>query len=224
MKCSGYLLYDKPVGITSFKALDVIKKNFPGNRIGHTGTLDSFASGLLVVMIGSYCRMSPWFTGLDKRYEAIIRFGIETDTLDPSGDIVSRTDPPSIDALGDAIDMYRGTIRQIPPRYSALHVAGSRASDLALRGIDFELAPRTVTIHSLDLVSYEAGLATVSVHCSSGTYIRSLARDIALSCGSCAHLAALRRQTKSPALPAAETFPVRPVSRGGPRDGGRRRR
>jgi tRNA pseudouridine55 synthase len=198
MKGSGYLLYDKPVGVTSFKALDVIKKKFPGRRIGHTGTLDSFASGLLVVMIGSYSRISPWFTGLDKWYEASICFGTETDTLDPSGDIVSEKEAPSQEALIDALGFHRGRIEQVPPRYSALHVAGARASDLAVKGIDFELAPRTVMIYSLDLKSYKDGVAKVAVHCSSGTYIRSLARDIAKACGSCAHLCALRRSSVGP--------------------------
>lgn len=198
MTASGYILFDKPAGQTSFTALNGFKKALPGARIGHTGTLDSFATGLLVVMTGSYSRLAPWFVGLDKVYEAEIRFGIETDTLDPSGTVTKRSDLPSREALESAIPAFIGAIQQIPPEYSAIHVAGERASELARKGEIFQLAPRNVTIYALTVDSFSGDTAKVIAHCSSGTYIRALARDMAAACGSCAHLSGLRRTKVGP--------------------------
>lgn len=198
MRVSGLLLYDKPAGPTSYRALGAFKSAFPGCRVGHAGTLDSFATGLLLLMAGSYSRLAPWFVGLDKSYLARVDFGSETDTLDPSGEVVAEGPRPTRQALEAALPRFTGPIMQIPPKYSAIHVQGARASDLAVKGRDFELAPRQVTIHSLDLLSYEDGSAVLSVRCSSGTYIRSLARDIALSLGSFAHLGSLRRLSVGP--------------------------
>jgi len=198
MMASGFLLYDKPAGPTSFKALGAFRNAFPGSKVGHTGTLDSFATGLLVLMAGSYSRLAPFFVGLDKRYRAEISFGSETDTLDPSGDVIAEGPLPARASLEAVLPKFTGLIQQIPPKYSAIHVGGARASDLALKGHEFELKPRSVTIWSLDLESYEEGKAVVFVHCSSGTYIRSLARDIAKSLGTFAHLSALRRLSVGP--------------------------
>lgn len=193
MTASGFLLFDKPAGRTSFVALGGFRRAFPGARVGHTGTLDNFATGLLVVVVGSYSHLTPWFTGLDKVYEAEILFGIETDTLDPSGVITARGEIPSRNALEDALGAFRGSIEQVPPVYSAIHVEGKRASDLARKGQAVTLEPRRITIHSLELMNFQNDKASIVVHCSSGTYIRSLARDIAAACGTCAHLSALRR-------------------------------
>lgn len=198
MTASGYLLFDKPAGPTSFSALRSFQKAFPDSRIGHTGTLDSFATGLLVVVAGAYSRLSPWFTGLDKTYEAEIAFGEETDTLENTGRIVRAGPVPSRNALETAIPVFHGWIQQVPPRFSAIHVEGARASDLAKRGKDVDLAPRRIRIDSLELITYEGGKARIRVACSSGTYIRSLARDIAEECGTCAHLSALRRVSVGP--------------------------
>ena len=198
MTASGFLLFDKPAGRTSFAALGGFKNAFPGARIGHTGTLDNFATGLLVVVVGGYSHLSPWFVGLDKIYEAEIQFGLGTDTLDPSGAITQRGEVPALEALEASLAAFRGAIEQIPPEYSAIHVDGKRASALARKGVAVKLAPRRVTIHSLDLLSYENGAASIVVHCSSGTYIRALARDIAAACGTCAHVSALRRTKVGP--------------------------
>lgn len=198
MTASGFLLFDKPAGRTSHTALSGFKKAFPASRVGHTGTLDSFATGLLVVVVGSYSRLAPWFTGLDKAYEAEVLFGVGTDTLDPVGDIVATGPIPANSSLEAALGAFRGPILQTPPEYSAIHVGGARASDLAMAGKAVELKPRPVTISKLELVGFTGGRARLRVECSSGTYVRALARDIAVACGTCAHLSALRRLRVGP--------------------------
>jgi tRNA pseudouridine55 synthase len=198
MTSSGFLLFDKPAGRTSHTALAGFRKAFPASRVGHTGTLDSFATGLLVVVVGAYSRLAPWFTGLDKAYDAEVLFGVGTDTLDPVGDVVATGLVPPIGAVEAALGKFRGPILQTPPEYSAIHVGGARASDLAMAGKAVELKPRPVTISSLELLGFEAGRARLHVECSSGTYVRALARDIAAACGTCAHLSALRRLRVGP--------------------------
>jgi tRNA pseudouridine55 synthase len=198
MTVSGFLLFDKPAGRTSHAALSGFKKAFPASRVGHTGTLDSFATGLLVVVVGSYSRLAPWFTGLDKAYEAEVLFGVGTDTLDPVGDVVAAGPIPPIGDVEAAIGAFRGSILQTPPEYSAIHVGGARASDLAMAGKTVELKPRPVVISRLELIDFEGGKARLRVECSSGTYVRALARDIAAACGTCAHLSALRRLRVGP--------------------------
>lgn len=198
MTASGFLLFDKPAGKTSFAALSGFRRAFPGARIGHTGTLDSFATGLLIVVVGTYSRLASWFVGLDKVYEAEIRFGIGTDTLDPCGGITDRGPVPTREALEAVLPKFRGEIKQIPPDYSALHVAGKRASDLARKGDPLHLPPRPVKIMSLSVDAFDEGKASMRIHCSSGTYVRSLARDIAAACGTYAHVSALRRVSVGP--------------------------
>lgn len=198
MTASGFLLFDKPAGRTSFAAIGGFRRAFPGARIGHTGTLDSFATGLLVVVVGSYSHLTPWFTGLDKIYEAEIQFGIGTDTLDPGGTVTVSGVIPARSALEEALPAFRGPISQIPPEYSAIHVGGKRASALMRKGESVNLAPRPVMVFSLELLSLEAGKASFVIHCSSGTYIRALARDIAAACGTCAHVSVLRRTKVGP--------------------------
>jgi tRNA pseudouridine55 synthase len=161
--------------------------------VGHTGTLDKFASGLLLVLTGRALKLSPWFDGCDKHYEGTICFGAETDTLDPEGPVIAEAPPPDRHVLEGALSQFRGAILQAPPAYSAVHVDGKRAHELARAGEAPEMKKRRVTIHALELLSYEPPLARIFVHCSKGTYIRSLARDLALAAGSRAHLAALKR-------------------------------
>ncbi|GHV16782.1 hypothetical protein FACS189493_3240 [Spirochaetia bacterium] len=190
---TGLLLLDKEPGITSFQALNQVKKDFSTTKVGHTGTLDKFASGLLLVLVGRAVKLAPWFSGCDKRYEGIIEFGTETDTLDPEGVIIAEGPVPGGERLEAALAQFRGPIEQAPPAYSAVHVNGERAYKQARSGVAVEMKIRPVTIHALELRSYEPPLAHISVHCSKGTYIRSLARDIALAAGSRGHLTALRR-------------------------------
>ncbi|MDR3160470.1 MAG: tRNA pseudouridine(55) synthase TruB [Spirochaetaceae bacterium] len=190
---SGFLLLRKEEGITSFQSLHWVKKALSTGKVGHTGTLDKFAAGLLLVLAGRAVKLTPWFSGCDKWYEGIVRFGEETDTLDPEGRVIARGEVPARDALEAALPRFRGTIAQTPPAYSAVRIGGERASRLARSGVAVEMKERAVSIYALELLSYEPPLASIRVHCSKGTYIRSLARDIALEAGSRAHLVSLER-------------------------------
>ena len=193
MVSSGLILLHKQPGITSFDSLRDIKRFLGTGKVGHTGTLDKFAEGLLLVLAGRALKLSRWFTGCDKQYEGTIRFGVETSTLDPEGDVVANAPPPSREALESALSGFCGEILQAPPVYSAIHIGGERASALARRGEAPEMQKRPVTVYRLELLSWEPPSARIFVHCSSGTYIRSLARDIALAAGSRAHLTTLLR-------------------------------
>ena len=190
---SGLILLHKQPGVTSFDALRDIKRALGTGKAGHTGTLDKFAGGLLLVLTGRALKLSQWFTHLDKQYEGTICFGAETDTLDPEGDVIAEAPTPSREAVEAALAQFRGEIEQAPPAYSAIHIDGERASALARRGDAPVMRKRPVSIYQLELRSWEPPLARIFVHCSSGTYIRSLARDIALAVNSRAHLTALLR-------------------------------
>ena len=199
---SGILPYAKHSGITSFASLGCIKKALRTKKVGHTGTLDSFAEGLLVVLTGSLTRLVPYFTLFDKTYEAVISFGEETDTLDPCGIVVRSAPLPDTASFERAFASFRGNLMQRPPSYSAVHVNGKRASDLAREGRAALLPERAVAVHQSDILEMrlvqEGGrscvrYARVFFHVSKGTYIRSLARDLALACGSAAHLIGLKR-------------------------------
>ncbi len=187
------MLFAKESGPTSFSSLGVIKKALGTGRVGHTGTLDSFAEGLLVVLVGKMTRLVPYITATEKRYQAVVAFGSETDTLEPSGQVVAQAAPPVRQQVEDVLHRFRGRISQVPPRYSAIHVDGRRASDLARTGRQVEVPPREITVHSLELLDFDGQFGLLEVACSKGTYVRSLARDIALAAGSCGHLVALRR-------------------------------
>jgi tRNA pseudouridine55 synthase len=190
---AGLLLLCKHPGYTSFESLRLVKKVLGTGKVGHTGTLDKFASGLLLVLTGRALKFSPWFDSCDKRYEGTICFGTETDTLDPEGKVVAEAPPPERCVLEAVLPRFRGPILQAPPVYSAVHIGGRRAHELARAGKPPEMKKRPVTIYALELLSYEAPLVRIFVHCSKGTYIRSLARDLALAAGSRAYLIALRR-------------------------------
>ncbi|GHU43291.1 hypothetical protein FACS1894190_13620 [Spirochaetia bacterium] len=190
---SGYILLDKPSGITSFDALQPFKKALMTGKIGHTGTLDKFACGLLIILTGHALKLTNFFLHCDKRYEGVIRFGEETDTLDPEGAVVYQCDVPTENAVRAVLPQFTGAIMQEPPVFSALHIDGKRASDLVRSGANVEMKARPVTIHSLELMSWEPPFAKITVHCSSGTYIRSLARDIGRAALSCGSLSSLRR-------------------------------
>jgi len=190
---SGLILSHKQPGITSFDSLRDIKRTLGTGKAGHTGTLDKFAEGLLLVLIGRALKLSQWFTHCDKQYEGTICFGTETDTLDPEGAVIANAPLPSREAVEQALSQFHGKIEQAPPAYSAIHIDGERASALARRGEAPEMRKRPVEIYRLELLSWEPPHAKIFVHCSSGTYIRSLARDVALAAGSRAHLTALLR-------------------------------
>ena len=189
---------DKPAGITSFQALATVKKVCCTKKVGHTGTLDKFATGLLVVVSGWCTRLVPWFTGLDKRYNATIRFGEETDTLDPEGEVIATAAVPCEAEAARAVKSFLGPIEQVPPHYSAVHTSGERAYRLARAGIEVDLKPRGVKIHSIEVLAFKAPEMEIDVRCSKGTYIRSLARDIGKAAGSRAYITELRRTQVGP--------------------------
>lgn len=197
---SGILLVRKPTGISSAKALYPVKRLFPGQKIGHTGTLDPFAAGLLVVLVGQATRLSRLFLTLDKRYVATVRFGRETDTHDPEGSTVREAPLPNPEAVSRMQERFIGTIEQIPPRYSALKVNGKRSYELARSGTDHSLPARPVTVYDLGLVQQTEDTFEMSVHCGSGTYIRALARDIGRASGSAAYVETLIRTAVGPFL------------------------
>jgi tRNA pseudouridine55 synthase len=190
---SGLLLLNKKSGVTSFEALGEVKRALATGKVGHTGTLDKFAEGLLVVLTGRALKLSTWFSHCDKHYDALVCFGKETDTLDPEGAVIAEADIPSREAVEKILPAFSGAIMQAPPAYSALHIDGKRASERVRSGESPEMKKRPVSIYELELLSWEPPLARFHVHCSSGTYIRSLARDIALAASSRAYLAALKR-------------------------------
>jgi tRNA pseudouridine55 synthase len=190
---SGIILLNKKSGVTSFQALGEIKRALGTGKVGHTGTLDKFASGLLVVLAGSALKLSRWFSHCDKKYKGRIHFGIETDTLDPEGKVIGEAKVPSREKVEQVLSQFTGNIMQAPPIFSAIHVNGQRASSLARSGQPPEMKKRPVGIYKLELLSWQPPFADIFVHCSSGTYIRALARDIAIAAGSRAHLCALTR-------------------------------
>ncbi len=189
----GIILLDKPRGQTSFQALSEIKRKLGTRRVGHAGTLDSFADGLLVVLAGRMTRLAGLATAMDKEYLATVTFGRQTDTLDPEGEVVCEGPVPLRNAVEAALPAFTGRMLQVPPAYSAVHVGGRRAYEAARSGETVVIAPREVTIHSLSLVSFTPPLATLHVVCSKGTYIRSLARDLASRLSTCAFVSQLRR-------------------------------
>ena len=190
---TGCLLFNKMPGINSFKSLQPVKKALKTPKVCHTGTLDRFAQGLLVILTGRAVKLSSYFTGCDKEYRAILRFGEETDTLDPEGKVIAGAPVPERRELEAALPDFTGEILQAPPNYSAIHINGRRAHELARAGAEIEMKKRPVNIYRLSLVSWDPPHAELEVHCSSGTYIRSLARDLALAIGSRAHLRFLKR-------------------------------
>ena len=195
---SGILLLAKNSGETSFSSLTAVKKALGTTKVGHTGTLDSFADGLLVVLSGSLTRLVPHITNFDKTYLALIEFGTETDTLELTGNVISKGKIPTEEDVQKSLEKFLGTTKQVPPLYSAIHVDGKRASDLARSGKTADIPPRDITIHSIKLIDFFEKYALIEVSCSKGTYIRSLARDIAKECGTVAHLCALRRVSVGP--------------------------
>lgn len=192
------MLFAKEAGPTSFASLGVIKKALGTGKVGHTGTLDSFAEGLLVVLVGKMTRLVPYITAASKKYLAVVAFGTETDTLESSGAVVREGNIPSRQQLEAALPRFLGKIMQVPPAYSAVHVEGRRASDLARSGAAAPIPPREIVVHSLELLDFDGQYGLLEVACSKGTYVRALARDIAAAAGSCAHLVALRRVAVGP--------------------------
>ena len=208
-KVSGVLIVDKPIGMTSHDVVQFIRRGTRINRAGHTGTLDPRASGVLVVLVGPAVRLSEFVSASDKRYQAVIKFGMTTSTFDTEGEITSRRPVDiSYEELEEALSGFVGEFEQTPPIYSALKVKGKKAYELAREGKDVELEPRTITVHSLELLDWDPPEAVIDIQCSSGTYVRSLASDLGEKLGSGATLIGLRR-TKNGQFTLREAISLR---------------
>ena len=191
---NGILLVDKKSGITSFDVIRKITKTLGFKKIGHCGTLDPLATGLLILCIGKSTKLASFFEGLDKKYHAKIKLGQTTDTYDSEGSITKSSDVNvSKDELYDVIKSFSGRISQMPPSYSAIKTAGVPAYKLAREGKKVNLKAREVTIHHAKLTSWSLPYFEIEVSCSKGTYIRSLAHDIGEKLGCGGHITSLRR-------------------------------
>ncbi len=201
MSDSGFLLIDKPSGITSHDVIARLRRITREKRIGHSGTLDPFATGLLIVGVGRpSTRELDQFLKMDKTYCATLHLGATSSTGDRTGTIVLHADPSSIEiiTIQETLKKFLGPLQQIPPMYSAKKVGGKKLYELARRGQTIERSPISITISTLDLISYTPPRLTIDVHCSSGTYIRTLGEDIgaALKCG--AYVEELTRHSIGP--------------------------
>ena len=191
---SGVLLIDKHEGVTSHDIVGRVRRLYHTRRVGHTGTLDPMATGVLVVLIGRAAKAAEYLAVHDKTYEAVLRLGITTDTEDVTGNVLTTTPVTQTKAqVIAAANSFIGPYMQTPPMYSALKVNGQKLVDLARRGIEVEREAREVIIHALDCTAREDGDYTLTVTCSSGTYIRTLCADIGAKLGCGAAMAALRR-------------------------------
>jgi tRNA pseudouridine55 synthase len=190
------LLVDKPAGPTSHDVVARVRRTLSLKRVGHTGTLDPFASGLLVLCAGESTRLSEYLTGLDKEYLASVRLGQRTETHDSEGPVVAESERwrgLAQEGILDALAAFRGTVLQRPPRFSAKKVGGEAAHRRARRGEEVVLQPVPVTIAELELLGLDLPFLELGLRCSSGTYVRALARDLGDALGTGAHLTALRR-------------------------------
>lgn len=218
----GILLVDKPGGMTSHDVVARARRALGTRKIGHAGTLDPMATGLLVLGVEGATRLLTFIVGLDKTYEATIQLGVSTDTDDADGQAVSTTDASSLasSAITAAVGPLTGTISQVPSTYSAIKVDGRRAYDLARAGQEVELKARQVTVSRFEVIDVRRDGGTVDldvvVDCSSGTYIRSLARDLGESLGVGGHLTALRRTRIGPfgvaGAASVDTIAERPLT------------
>jgi tRNA pseudouridine55 synthase len=187
------LLIDKPAGITSHDVVSAARRALRTRRIGHAGTLDPFATGLLVLLVGNATRLLPHLHGEPKVYDATIVFGSETDTDDVTGTVVRMADLPDAARVREGIAALTGSIEQIPPAYSAKQVDGQRAYAAARRGAALKLDAVRVDVHAWDVQEFAGDRLRATITCGGGTYIRALARDLGRLSGSAAHLGALRR-------------------------------
>jgi tRNA pseudouridine55 synthase len=196
----GWIVLDKPVGMTSTHAVAVIKRLFTAKRAGHAGTLDPLASGCLPIALGEATKTVPFVVDGRKVYLFTVQWGEERDTDDSEGRVVATSETrPTADAIRALLPHFTGTIEQVPPRFSAIKIHGERAYDLARDGEVVELAPRPVAIHRLDLVNVpDSDHAVLAAECGKGTYVRSLARDFGRALGSFGHVSALRRSRVGP--------------------------
>lgn len=204
----GLILLDKPSGPTSHDMVYAVRRGSGEKRVGHAGTLDPLATGLLVMCLGPATRLSEYLAGKDKRYRARLRLGQSTTTYDSQGDVTAASaaipDRPAFEA---ALGQFRGAQKQVPPAFSAVKRGGHKAYELARRGETLVLEARSIVVQTLELVDWQPPEALLDVHCSAGTYVRSLAHDLGQLLGCGAHLTALRR-TASGNLTVDQAVPL----------------
>jgi tRNA pseudouridine55 synthase len=216
----GLLLVDKPAGVTSHDVVNAARRALGEKRIGHGGTLDPFATGLLVLLVGRATRLLQWVHDEPKVYDAVVRFGAETDTEDLAGQVTREAPLPSLAALEAAVPALLGDVDQVPPAFSAKHVDGRRAYELAREGREVVLKPVRVRIERMVLSLVEGSAEAVQacrmlVTCGGGTYVRAIARDLARAAGSAAHLTALRRE-RAGVFSLARAIPLEVLRSGAP--------
>ena len=207
---SGVLVIDKPVGMTSHDVVQAVRNGTNLRRAGHTGTLDPRASGVLVILVGPAVRLSEYVSASDKRYQAIIRLGSSTDTFDADGKFTRSDQPVNVTEaqFEEVLKTFIGEIEQTPPPYSAVKLQGRKAYEMAREGEEVEIAPRKIMVHHLEVLEWASPEVVIDVHCSSGTYVRSLANDLGVQLGCGAYLVGLRR-TKSGRFSLRDATPLR---------------
>lgn len=197
---NGILNIDKAPGVTSMEVVRQVKRLCSERHVGHGGTLDPVATGVLPICFGQATRLMQYLVDSEKEYLAAVRLGVTTETYDATGRVLEERDASGVtlESLSQALAALRGTIQQTPPMYSALKHQGRRLHELARAGIEVERAPRTVEIRRLDIVGWKPPMVTLSIRCSRGVYVRSLAQDLGHLLGCGAHLAELRRIRTGP--------------------------
>ena len=195
MNAFGFLNINKPAGMTSHDVVARLRRALGLRKLGHAGTLDPLATGVLVLCVGRATRLSEYVMRGDKRYLAVVRPGVSTDTWDAEGEVLDRRDASGLqrEAVMEALDSFRGDLEQLPPMYSAVKQDGRKLYELARAGVTVTRRPRSVTLHSLELVDWTPPTFTLELTCSAGTYVRSLAHDLGEALGTGAYLAALTR-------------------------------
>jgi tRNA pseudouridine55 synthase len=197
---SGILLLDKPLGMTSNEALQRVKRLYRAGKAGHTGSLDPLATGLLPICLGEATKLSAFLLDADKRYRVRVRLGVTTTTADAEGEVIATAPTDGVEeaAVRALLGRFEGEIEQLPPMFSAIKHKGQRLYNLARQGIEVERTPRRITVYDIRLSDWRPPEFTLEVHCSKGTYVRTLAEDLGKAAGCGAHVSALRRTGVGP--------------------------
>jgi tRNA pseudouridine55 synthase len=216
---NGWIVLDKPVGMTSTHAVSAVRRIFNAKKAGHAGTLDPLASGILPLAFGEATKTVPYVVDGEKAYTFTVKWGVETDTDDSEGRAAGTSEArPTVAEIEAALPRFMGTVMQVPPRYSAIKVDGERAYDLARDGETVELQARPVEIEALRLVAHDAETATFEAECGKGTYVRAIARDLGRHLGCLGHVVALRRTRVGP-FSLADAVPFADLEAGPERAG-----
>lgn len=215
---NSIILIDKPEGITSQEAVTLVKRRIGVKKAGHTGTLDPIATGLLIVCLNEATKLSRFMLDLPKSYYTVLKLGERTDTYDAEGKITDAAEIPGREKIEQVLHAFRGKIKQVPPMFSALKMAGKPLYELARKGVEVEREARDIEIYSLELADYNPPYAALSIECSRGAYVRSLADDIGMAAGSFAHIKALRRTAIGP-LRVENAISPNEIEKGMPENG-----